>query len=31
MEFWTRKVTGVVFILIGIYYVLAHIFYIQLL
>ena len=31
MEFWTRKVTGVIFILIGIYYVLAHIFYIQLL
>jgi cytochrome c biogenesis protein CcdA len=31
MEYWTRRVTGAVFILIGIYYVLAHIFYIQLL
>ena len=31
VEYWTRKVTGAVFILIGIYYVLAHIFYIQLL
>jgi cytochrome c-type biogenesis protein len=31
MEYWTRKVTGVIFILIGIYYVLTHIFYIQIL
>jgi cytochrome c-type biogenesis protein len=31
MESWTRKVTGVIFILIGIYYVLTHIFHIQVL
>jgi len=31
MEYWTRKLTGAIFILIGIYYVLTHIFYIQLL
>ncbi len=31
MEYWTRKVTGVIFILIGLYYVLIHIFHIQIL
>ncbi|MDY6863854.1 MAG: aromatic aminobenezylarsenical efflux permease ArsG family transporter [Thermodesulfobacteriota bacterium] len=27
IEFWTRRVTGTIFILIGIYYILTHIFY----
>ncbi len=27
LEYWSRRATGVVFILVGIYYVLAHIFY----
>jgi cytochrome c biogenesis protein CcdA len=31
MEYWARKITGIIFILIGIYYVLTHIFYIQIL
>lgn len=31
MEYWTRKITGIIFILIGIYYVLTHTFYIQIL
>ncbi|MCX5895263.1 MAG: aromatic aminobenezylarsenical efflux permease ArsG family transporter [Proteobacteria bacterium] len=31
MEYWTRKVTGGIFILIGIYYVLTHIFYVRIL
>jgi cytochrome c biogenesis protein CcdA len=30
-EYWTRKVTGAIFIIIGIYYCLLHIFHIQLL
>lgn len=30
-EYWVRKVTGIIFILIGIYYIVAHIFYIQIL
>jgi hypothetical protein len=29
-EFWMRKTTGVIFVLIGIYYVLTHIFYLPL-
>jgi len=31
VEYWTRKITGVLFIVIGIYYVLTHIFYLQIL
>jgi cytochrome c-type biogenesis protein len=31
VEYWTRKVTGGIFILIGIYYILTHIFHIQIL
>jgi len=31
LEYWMKKVTGIVFILVGIYYVAAHIFYINLL
>jgi cytochrome c biogenesis protein CcdA len=31
MEYWTRKITGALFIVIGIYYVLTHIFYVQIL
>jgi cytochrome c biogenesis protein CcdA len=27
LEYWMKKVTGIVFILVGIYYVSAHIFY----
>ena len=30
-EYWMRKTTGVIFILVGIYYVLTHIFYLTLL
>jgi sulfite exporter TauE/SafE len=30
-EYWMRKTTGVIFILVGIYYVLTHIFYVPLL
>ena len=30
-EYWMRKATGVIFVLIGIYYVLTHIFYLPLL
>jgi cytochrome c biogenesis protein CcdA len=30
VEYWTRRVTGTIFILIGIYYVLTHIFYLEL-
>jgi cytochrome c biogenesis protein CcdA len=30
-EYWMRKITGVIFVLIGIYYVLTHIFYLPLL
>lgn len=29
-EYWMRKTTGVIFLLVGIYYVLAHIFYVPL-
>jgi cytochrome c biogenesis protein CcdA len=29
-EYWTRRVIGIVFILVGIYYVLTHIFYLDL-
>ena len=29
VEYWTRKITGAIFIIIGIYYVLTHIFYLQ--
>ena len=31
MEYWIRKITGVLFVVIGIYYVLTHIFYVQIL
>ena len=31
VEYWTRKITGAIFIIIGIYYVLTHIFYLQIL
>ena len=31
VEYWMRRVTGVLFILVGIYYVLTHIFYLDLL
>jgi len=31
LEYWMRSVTGVVFILVGIYYIAAHIFYLNLL
>jgi len=27
LEYWMKKVTGIVFILVGIYYISAHIFY----
>jgi cytochrome c biogenesis protein CcdA len=27
LEYWMKKVTGIVFILVGLYYVSAHIFY----
>ena len=27
LEYWSRRATGIIFILVGIYYVLAHIFY----
>ena len=30
IEYWTRRVTGIIFILVGIYYVLTHIFYLDL-
>lgn len=30
IEYWTRRVTGIIFILVGIYYVLTHIFYLNL-
>jgi hypothetical protein len=29
-EYWIRKTTGVIFILVGVYYVLTHIFYVPL-
>ena len=29
-EFWTRRVIGIIFILVGVYYVLTHIFYLEL-
>ena len=31
VEYWMRRVTGILFILVGIYYVLTHIFYLELL
>jgi cytochrome c biogenesis protein CcdA len=31
LEYWMRRVTGIVFIIVGIYYVAAHIFYVKLL
>jgi cytochrome c biogenesis protein CcdA len=31
VEYWTRKITGAIFIIIGIYYVITHIFYMQIL
>jgi cytochrome c biogenesis protein CcdA len=31
VEYWTRKITGVLFIVIGIYYILTHIFCLQIL
>jgi hypothetical protein len=31
VEYWTRKITGAIFIIIGSYYVLTHIFYMQIL
>lgn len=30
IEYWTRRATGIIFILVGIYYVLTHIFYLDL-
>jgi len=30
IEYWTRRITGIIFILVGIYYVLTHIFYLNL-
>jgi len=30
IEYWVRRLTGVIFILIGVYYVLTHIFYLEL-
>jgi cytochrome c-type biogenesis protein len=30
IEYWTRRVTGIIFILVGVYYVLTHIFYLDL-
>ena len=31
LEYWMKKITGIVFIMVGIYYVAAHIFYVNLL
>jgi cytochrome c biogenesis protein CcdA len=31
VEYWTRKLTGALFVIIGIYYVLTHIFFVQIL
>ena len=30
IEYWTRRITGIIFILVGTYYVLTHIFYLNL-
>jgi len=30
IEYWTRRITGIIFILVGVYYILTHIFYLNL-